>query len=83
MPYPLGHTADGSFPSQLIHQSFHQRRLDHFSRSIDCFELKTDTSCIKFVDVDTDHTFFEEIMTLKCMGLVSGNNGKFLPEGSL
>jgi hypothetical protein len=47
------------------------------------FELKTDTSCIKFVDVDTDHTFFEEIMTLKCMGLVSGNNGKFLPEGSL
>jgi len=45
------------------------------------FDLKADTSCKKFVDVGKDNTFFVEITTLKCLGIISGfADGTFGPD---
>jgi subtilisin family serine protease len=41
----------------------------------------TDTSCGAFPDVGTDNTFYKEITTLKCRGVIGGfEDGTFKPE---
>lgn len=40
----------------------------------------TDTSCGDFNDVDSSNSFYEDITTLKCMGIVNGVNGSFSPK---
>jgi hypothetical protein len=45
------------------------------------FTIPTDTSCGDFSDVDTSNVFYEDIMSLKCTGIVSGRGyGSYSPE---
>ncbi len=45
------------------------------------FNFGVDTSCDPFPDVGTDHPFYEEITTLKCMGIVGGfSDGEYKPD---
>lgn len=50
---------------------------------VNAFEFPIDTSCgATFTDVDTDHVFYDYIMTLRCNNVVSGYpDGAFQPEG--
>ena len=44
------------------------------------FGYETNTSCGAFPDVPFGSPFYNEITTLKCNGIVNGNNGLYLPE---
>lgn len=48
------------------------------------FEIPTDISCEKFPDVNSTNIFFEDIMSLKCAGIISGyKDGTFKPTKSV
>ncbi|MBD3362768.1 hypothetical protein GF362_03545 [Candidatus Dojkabacteria bacterium] len=47
------------------------------------FQIPYDTSGEQFPDVPETHTFYKEIMTLRNLGVLQGDNGKFLPEASV
>lgn len=41
------------------------------------FGFTPNTSCGNFLDVDSSNTFYSYITTLKCEGIINGNNGYF------
>lgn len=49
---------------------------------VKAFNMAEDTSCDNFPDAIAN-TFEKEISTLKCQGVVGGNNGKYLPNDSI
>jgi len=49
---------------------------------VKAFNMAEDTSCDNFPDA-VGNTFEKEISTLKCQGVVGGNNGKYLPNDSI
>lgn len=45
------------------------------------FEIETDLSCMGFPDVPSNYTFYEEITTLKCKGIINGyGDGTYRPN---
>lgn len=46
--------------------------------------IQTDTSCGAFSDVPTSHTFYSNIMSLKCAGVITGyEDGTFKPNDTV
>jgi hypothetical protein len=44
-------------------------------------EIEVDSSCIQFRDVSQDNVFYEDILTLKCRGIISGyDDATFKPS---
>ena len=44
------------------------------------FGFTPNTSCGNFLDIDSSNTFYSYITTLKCEGIINGNNGYFLSD---
>lgn len=42
--------------------------------------LSTTTTCAPFEDVPSSHTFYNEILTLRCLGISNGANNRFFPD---
>jgi hypothetical protein len=67
---------DGSFkPEQPVTRG----QMSKFIKN--AYKIKTDTGCGDFPDVSKSNTFYTEITTLKCKGVIRGfDNGSFRPD---
>jgi hypothetical protein len=67
---------DGTFKPQ---QTVTRGQMAKFIRR--AYSLPAKTSCTSFSDVSTDHTFYTDIISLKCTGIIGGfEDGTYKPE---
>lgn len=68
--------SDGSFkPDQKV------TRGEFSAIVVRAFKVPLSETGDNFTDVDEDNTFYDQILTLKNLGVVSGKDGEFFPDG--